>query len=327
MAGCSIDANFQQSSSEILPDIGENPNHPIKYNFPKRAFGVKDITDRSFQAQWFQKWSWIHYDEGRDIVFCSICVKAARSNKLKAAKTCDVSFISRGYCYWKDATGKKGGFCRHEASGCHKAAVEAVVTLPKTTGDIGELLSSAYAKEKASNQKNLMTVARCLRFMARQGLAIRGDGDEMDSNFHQLLILKGEAKYFTIMADEVTDASNREQVVVILSAFPTTANVGVRDIVQHVCTLSPGVRLSITQVCSLVRLLLVMPATNAVGERSASALRRVKSYLRTTMTDTRLNNLLVLHVHKDRCDSLVLEDCLNEFVCGSEHRLSLFGKF
>ena len=45
------------------------------------------------------------------------------------------------------------------------------------------------------------------------------------------------------------------------------------------------------------------------------------------MTDTRLNNLLVLHVHKDRCDSLVQEDCLNEFVCCSEHRLSLFGKF
>ena len=45
------------------------------------------------------------------------------------------------------------------------------------------------------------------------------------------------------------------------------------------------------------------------------------------MSDSRLNNLLVLHVHKDHCDSLVLEDCLNEFVCGSEHRLSLFGKF
>ena len=55
----------------------------------------------------------------------------------------------------------------------------------------------------------------------------------------------------------------------------------------------------------LVRLLLVMPATNAVSERSASALRRVKTYLRTTMCDARLNNL-VLHVHKDRCDSLVL---------------------
>ena len=90
----------------------------------------------------------------------------------------------------RDAMGEKGGFCRHEASGCHKAAVEAMETFPETTGDIGELLSSAHSNEKACNRKNLMTVARCLRFMARQGMAIRGDGDEMDSNFHQLLLLK-----------------------------------------------------------------------------------------------------------------------------------------
>ena len=114
---------------------------------------------------------------------------------------------------------------------------------------------------------------------------------------------------------------------ILLSAFPNTANIGVRDIVQHVCTLSLGMRMSITQVCTLVRLLLVMPATNAVGERSASALRKVKTYLRTTMCDTRLNNLLVLHVHKDRCDSLVLAVCLYQFMSDSEHRLSLFGKF
>ena len=42
------------------------------------------------------------------------------------------------------------------------------------------------------------------------------------------------------------------------------------------------------------------------------------------MCDTRLNNL---HVHKDRCDSLVLAVCLNQFVSDSEHCLSLFGKF
>ncbi|KAL5517850.1 hypothetical protein EMCRGX_G003479 [Ephydatia muelleri] len=83
----------------------------------------------------------------------------------------------------------------------------------------------------------------------------------------------------------------------------------------------------IDKVCTLVRLLLVMSATNAVSERSASALRKVKTYLRTTMCDTRLNNLLVLHVHKDRCDSLVLAVCLNQFVSDSEHRLSLSGKF
>ena len=49
-----------------------------------------------------------------------------------------------------------------------------------------------------------------------------------------------------------------------------------------------------------------------------------KDYLRTTMSDTRLNNLLVFHAHKDRCDSVVLTDCIND-VCGREH--SLYGKF
>ena len=94
------------------------------------------------------------------------------------------------------------------------------------------------------------------------------------------------AEFYDDDIDKVLLQTQMELFRIILSAFPTTANVGVRDIVQHVCTLSPGVRMSITQVCSLVRLLLVKPATNAVSERSASALRRVKSYLRTTMTDS-----------------------------------------
>ena len=65
-----------------------------------------------------------------------------------------------------------------------------------------------------------------------------------------------------------------------------------------------------------------MPATNAVSERSFSALRRVKTYLRSTMKQTRLNHLMILHVHKDITDSLNLNDIGNEFVRCSEHRLS-----
>ena len=38
------------------------------------------------------------------------------------------------------------------------------------------------------------------------------------------------------------------------------------------------------EVHCLVSLILVMPATNATSERSFSALRRVKTFLRTTMT-------------------------------------------
>ena len=51
-------------------------------------------------------------------------------------------------------------------------------------------------------------------------------------------------------------------------------------------------------------LLQVMPSTNATSKRLFSALRRVKTYLCSTTCQERLNNLLVLHVHKDRTDSL-----------------------
>lgn len=63
-------------------------------------------------------------------------------------------------------------------------------------------------------------------------------------------------------------------------------------------------RLLFSQVCVLVQLILVMPATNATSERSFSALRKVKTYLWNTRTQQRVNNLMVLHIHKDITDSL-----------------------
>ena len=79
-------------------------------------------------------------------------------------------------------------------------------------------------------------------------------------------------------------------------------------------------------VCKLLSLVLVMPATNAVSERSFSCLRRLKSCLRAT-TQSRLNNVMLLHVHKNLTDKLSLVDIGNNFVSGSSHRESLFGKF
>ena len=82
-----------------------------------------------------------------------------------------------------------------------------------------------------------------------------------------------------------------------------------------------------SEVCTVASLILVMPASNAVSERSFSSLRRLKSYLRSTMTQERLNNILVLHVHNDLTDNLNLTEVANEFVMSSEFRLTLFGKF
>ena len=77
----------------------------------------------------------------------------------------------------------------------------------------------------------------------------------------------------------------------------------------------------------LAKLLLVMPATNAVSEKSFSALKRVKTYLRSITTDQRLNNVMTLHIHKDETDKLNLVDIADEFCSKSENRKQIFGNF
>ena len=70
-----------------------------------------------------------------------------------------------------------------------------------------------------------------------------------------------------------------------------------------------------------------MPATNASSKWSFSAMRRIKSYLCYTMSQGRLNHLMLLHVHKDLTDGLKLVDVANAFVSGSENRLCVFDNF
>ena len=78
---------------------------------------------------------------------------------------------------------------------------------------------------------------------------------------------------------------------------------------------------------TLVELILVMPATNATCEQSFSTLRRIKSYLRTTMTQLRFNNLMTLNVHKETLDGMNLVEVGDEFISHSEHRSRIFGSF
>jgi len=124
-------------------------------------------------------------------------------------------------------------------------------------------------------------------------------------------VLKAQLLTFGIEFRRV-NGSNIEQVTIF-------------DIKNYFSTLSSAHRLLLSEVCIIIKLILVMPATNSTSERSFSALRRVKTYLRNTMTQQRLNNLMVLHVHKDLTDSLDLKAVAIEFIGNSEHRLNIFG--
>ena len=66
--------------------------------------------------------------------------------------------------------------------------------------------------------------------------------------------------------------------------------------------------------------------TNAIRQRSFSAMRRLKTYLRSTMRQKRLNAIMLLHVHKEMTDKLSVVGLANTFT-NTEHRQSVFGTF
>ncbi|KAJ8041249.1 Zinc finger MYM-type protein 1 [Holothuria leucospilota] len=107
----------------------------------------------------------------------------------------------------------------------------------------------------------------------------------------------------------------------------SAVDITVHDLVMMFQRMTYARRSLLSEVMKVAKLLLVMPATNAVSERSFSALKRVKTYLRSTTTDSRMNNLMVLHIHKERVDKLNLIEVANEFVEKNDRRRSLFGKF
>ena len=74
----------------------------------------------------------------------------------------------------------------HQSRNCHKEEVLKVFTLPATIPNVAECLSKAHQVER------FLKILSNLRFLACQGIAIRGHGDESDSNFHQLLKLRKE---------------------------------------------------------------------------------------------------------------------------------------
>ena len=101
----------------------------------------------------------------------------------------------------------------------------------------------------------------------------------------------------------------------------------VDNIKKALLTLSSAQQMLVNTVCRLFQLLIILPATNATSERSFSALRRVKSYLRSTMTQARLNHLMILHYHQDLCDKLDLNSVANEYISKNDSRQSTFATF
>ena len=162
----------------------------------------------------------------------------------------------------------------------------------------------------------------------------------MYRNLEQLLLLAARGQEFKEEFDIVTNFYGSDfnafalktQLDSLHSLFKDETDISLMDIVKVFQDLksSPDQRWKLeyySEVGTLVKLILVLPATNAVSERSFSAMKRIKTYLRVTMTQKRLNHYMILHIHKERTDKLCPKRIANIFVSRCPERLRIFGKF
>ena len=99
------------------------------------------------------------------------------------------------------------------------------------------------------------------------------------------------------------------------------------DILAKIKQFSEAEKCMISQIITICKLVLVNPATSAAGERSFSSARRLKTWLRSTMTQTRFSNLAILNTHKQRTDKRCLIVVANESAALNDNRKSNFGTF
>ena len=104
-------------------------------------------------------------------------------------------------------------------------------------------------------------------------------GYRIYQDLEQLIVKTSKGNPYNDELDEVYGSDlSRDQLEVQLPLLQKSDEEveGIHDIIKILCELSSSERIGFSYVWTAVKLLLVMPATNATSERS-SALRRIKS--------------------------------------------------
>ena len=157
---------------------------------------------------------------------------------------------------------------------------------------------------------------------------------KMYQNLQELLLLAAKKEDYSEVLDEILDfyegdfddENLRTQIKVYQNLFPSNENVSYGDIIPFFMQLKPEIRDLISEVCKVLELIIVLPASNAHLERSFSKMRLIKTRLRSTMSAKRLNHFMVIGHYKDLVDNLDLGKIADEFIEGRKTREKVLGK-
>ena len=219
------DPNERQNDDNRTTSTSNNivylqPNQPLtNVDIPQQMLSntAKRSKDKilSFQVSWFQKHSWLHYCPEVKGVLCFYCMKASAKDVLSLATKRDDAFSSVGFRNWKNAIER---FTIHERSQAHLHAVNQLQQMKAKPVDAQ--ICTQKATEQANARVALMALFTTIKFLARQGIALRGHKSH-SGNYMQLLQVRShdipELKHWLTRATKYTSPETQNEMLLMLN--------------------------------------------------------------------------------------------------------------
>ena len=110
---------------------------------------------------------------------------AKKKGTLDSERNIEDAYTTKGFSSWKKAP---QCFEEHQQTHCHKSAASYHVVISKCK-DVGEMTNGNIVNVHEKERKYLLGMIMCLRYLAKQGIALQGN--ENNDNFTQLMMLLG----------------------------------------------------------------------------------------------------------------------------------------
>ena len=114
---------------------------------------------------------------------------------------------------------------------------------------------------------------------------------------------------------DINASALKAQLKIFTTSFPKPKQyekIILRDVINFMK--SSEMKTFLSEIGIVLKLVLVLPATNAQSERTFSKLKFIKDYLRTTMKQPRLNHLMICNIYREELDNLSISEIANQFV-------------
>ena len=165
-------------------------------------------------------------------------------------------------------------------------------------------------------------IVKCLKDRFEQ------EGLKMFENLQQVLLLAVKGDEYDEKLDIILDFykedfdrnSLKTEMKIFKAMFPKGNYLQFGDIISYFKENPLKLKECIPEVCKIVELILVLPASNATPERSFSKLKLIKTHLRSTMSAERLNHFMILGLYTEMVDNLNVDKIATEFISRYEIR-------